>query len=82
MIDFNQDVTILNNIDAGHQKNHRLYYYQGNFYYPLFGMDEKTKKRVNNMIKLFWKKHRNAIIAHRKRNDYKSKVEIYDKQFA
>jgi len=80
------DITILPNLPFqlpnGKIGHSRLYYYQGNFYYPLEGLKGDTIGKVKGAIRK-WKKENAALFAaNRAHPDYKTLLEIWDENFA
>lgn len=59
--------------------DHWLYYYQGNFFYPLslFG---RHKGRAARAIRMFKYNHRAMVDNDRAHPDYKTLVELFDEQ--
>lgn len=75
------DLTILD-IPASASLTHsrwRLYYFQGNFFYPLFLTGGDVGK-VKGAIRKFKKKHKNMIACHRALTWYKTKLQLFDEQ--
>ena len=59
----------------------RLYYYQGNFYYPLEGLKGDMIGKVKGAIRK-WKKENAAMFAaDRAHLDYKTLVQIFDEHY-
>ena len=52
-----------------------LYYYQGNFYHPIF-MERKIELRVRRLIKMFYKNHKKLVDKDRQHSDYKTKLQL------
>ena len=71
------DITIMNLPTC---KNSRLYYYQGNFYYPLEGVSIELKQRIRFKIAQFKKENAAMFAADRAHPDYKSIVQLFDEQ--
>lgn len=71
------DITIMN-LDTVPKS--RLYYYQGNFYYPL-ELSGKWIGIVKGAIRKFKKENAAMIEADRKHPEYKTIVQIFDEQF-
>jgi hypothetical protein len=72
------DITILN-LDI--RPRSRLYYYQGNFYYPLEGLTANIKNLIKLKINQFKKENKEMILKDRKDPEYKNILQIFDEQF-
>ena len=75
----NKDITILTSVLTKKRMRGRLYYYQGNFYYPL-GLIKKDEDRVRRAITNFKIKNRDMIIQDQSHPNYKTILEIHDEQ--
>lgn len=77
MNNWNNHTVLLRDLRTPKTKGHLLYYYQGNFYYPLelYGPDGGRVKRA---IREFTKANACQIQKDRGRPDYKTKLEIFD----
>lgn len=71
-----QDITLM---DLPTKPRSRLYYYQGNFYYPL-DVSIDLKARVRFKIKQFKKDNTELFKNDRAHPDYKSVVQLFDEQ--
>jgi len=67
-----QDTTILK------RNGWRLYYYQGNFYYPLFGLSREDKNLIKLHIKWFKRDFAERVKMDRANPDYKTKVQLFE----
>jgi len=52
-----------------------LYYYNGNFYYPVF-LKKQLKKKVDWLINKFINSNKELVIIDRAHTDYKTKYEL------
>lgn len=75
------DITILPSVLAITGQKGRLYYYQGNFYYPL-ALHGSEIGRVRKAIREFTRQNKQLIEADRSSSSYRTIVEIFDDQFA
>lgn len=75
------DITILKKVQSMGGQNGRLYYFEGNFYHPLF-MRNKERKRVEKAIRLFKIKNKDLIIQDRQKRTYKDPMALEDLFFA
>ncbi len=66
----------------GREAKSRLYYYQGNFFYPLERLSNDWKQRVRFKIKQFKAANAAMIKADRSHPDYKTKLQLFDEQVA
>lgn len=57
----------------------RLYYYQGNFYYPL-DVSREMLQRIRFKIAQFKKENESLFKSDRSHPDYKSVVQLFDEQ--
>ena len=74
----NEDITILTGLKtANKQGNHRLYYYQGNFFQPM-SLASKDKKRTERAVRMFKIKHRDMIATDRADPNYKTLLQFFD----
>ena len=72
------DVTILRGLRTKDKKgDHRLYYYQGNFFYPL-ELCKKDSDRVSRAIRMFKINHKPMIEKDRADPSYKTLLELDD----
>lgn len=58
---------------------HCLYYFEGNFYYPLF-LPIKQKSRVTFLINKFRKENAGMIESDRAKPTYKTLVQLFEEQ--
>ncbi len=72
-------IVLLNDIKIGISK-HNLYYYKGNFYYPIF-VEGFERGRVRRAIREFKKVNQGLIESDRAEPGYKSKLQEFDDQF-
>ena len=72
-----QDITIYCGRFNG--QFYRLYYYQGNFYYPLF-LKGKERDRVKNLVRSGGGIWPEKIKEDRAHPDYKTKLQLFDEQ--
>lgn len=72
-------IVLLKDVECGGVK-HNLYYYEGNFYYPLF-VAGFQHGRVRRAIREFKKANQSLIDTDRAQPDYKTLVELFDEQF-
>ena len=67
-------ITILKKVKcARNSHTGRLYYYQGNFYYPLFMLNKKEEARVFKALRLFFYKNKEMVLQDRMKPDYVSR---------
>lgn len=59
----------------------RLYYYQGNFFFPVF-LSKERETQVAFLIKKFINEHRELVERDRASPDYKSWMELVNEAFA
>lgn len=57
-----------------------LYYYNGNFFHPVFLASRELELRVRRLIELFTHKHKAMIKADRAHPDYRTKIELAEEQ--
>jgi len=76
------DITIMPviTIRNGKKTKSRLYYYQGNFFYPLEGLSRDWLQRVRFKIKQFKAANSAMITADRQHPDYKSVLQLFNEQ--
>jgi len=73
------DHVILNDIKTLRTKGHCLYYYQGNFYYPM-DVHGSDVGRIKGAIRKFEKNNAEMVTRDRSSPGYKTKVELFDEQ--
>ena len=71
------DTTILRTVKSAKGQVGRLYYYQGNFFFPTI-MLSKEQLRVKKAIRLFCYKNSNMIRLDRAKPDYLSYEQLLD----
>lgn len=71
------EVPILDTVIAFNSMKGRLYYYQGNFFHPLW-LAGCEIGRVKKAIRVFKKEHKTMIDADRAHPEYKTLVELFD----
>lgn len=57
-----------------------LYYYNGNFFYPIFLANKGLEGRICRLCRLFEKKNKNMVKADREHPEYLNKVELAELQ--
>jgi hypothetical protein len=55
-----------------------LYYYNGNFFHPVFLASREIELRVRRLIQLFTSTNKALVKADRSHPEYKTKVELFD----
>ena len=77
----NHDITILRKVSVitkqGVRRYGRLYYYQGNFFFPI-AMPKKEEKRVAKAMRIWAYRNKKRILADRSRPEYKSFETLID----
>ncbi len=73
------DITIMTVTTARGTKS-RLYYYQGNFYYPLETLSNDWRARIRFKIKQFKATNAAMIAADKAHPDYKTMLQLFDEQ--
>jgi hypothetical protein len=68
-------------LPGGKQRSNRLYYYQGNFYYPL-DLVGKQVGLVKKGIREFTAANKELIARDRAHPDYKTLLQIFDEYIA
>lgn len=58
----------------------RLYYYQGNFYWPFLSLHGGEVSRVKKAMREFIKANRQQFIADREAAGYRNIVQLFDEQ--
>ena len=76
-----EDITIYRFPKTKDKPSFRLYYYQGNFFFPIF-QSREIEKRIGFLIKKFIKENQALVSADRAHPDYKSWKELVDEAFA
>lgn len=72
-----QHITLARNIKAKDGSNHCLYYYFGNFYYPM-DLPIKQASRVKFLINKFRKENAAMVEKDRSQPDYKTLIQLFD----
>ena len=75
------DITIMQVTTTRGTKS-RLYYYQGNFFYPLESLSNDWRARIRFKIKQFKTANAAMIAADRAHPDYKTVLQLFDDQFS
>lgn len=74
-------ITLLRDLSTPRSENHSLYYYQGNFYYPMT-LSGADPGRVKKAIRIFTRENKELIEADRAHPNYKTKIQLFDEQEA
>lgn len=74
-----EDITILSYVRSGNGMRGRLYYYQGNFHYPLT-LQGSFKGKVAGAIRKFLRTHADLIKADRAEPDYLTPIQLMEAQ--
>lgn len=72
-----EDITIISKVKTSGSHDGRLYYFQGNFFFPT-SMPKKEERRVAKAIRIFTYKNREKIQQDRKSDDYVPFSELCD----
>ena len=75
-----EDITILSVVPCIKGTTGRLYYYKGNFFYPIM-VTKKTRAKIITTIRNFSRKNSNRIQQDRQQPDYVSKVKLIEQAF-
>jgi hypothetical protein len=73
-----EQITILKDVKC-QGKNNCLYYYRGNFFYPIM-VDNGDLGRVRKAIRVFTKENKALVEKDRADPKYKTKLELFDEQ--
>lgn len=71
------DITLLNDVVNATGTISRLYYYQGNFFHPLF-LAPGQEGRVKRAIRMFGKANKELIAKDRAHPKYKNLIQLFD----
>jgi hypothetical protein len=67
---------LLHDLRVNGRRNAALYYYEGNFFYPILNLDNFDRGRVRKAMRHFERDNKSMVAADRARPEYQTLVQL------